>query len=133
MKIKMSALILILIIVPGLFAWMRPTFTPAIAGDASIASLEIVELGGMEQWILIRGQDISSPVLLWLHGGPGAAQMPIARYFNTDLEEHFIVVHWDQRGAGKSKPSHFDESTMTFKQYLKDAHELTLYLKTRFG
>jgi len=73
-----------------------------IAG--SIASLEKVNLGGMDQRLLIRGNDSSNPILLWLHGGPGASQMPVARYFNGDLEQAFVVVHWDQRGAGKSNP-----------------------------
>ena len=133
MKKKMTVFVLIWIIALCSFSWIRPTFTPAIPGKSSIASLEGIELGGMEQWILIRGQDVSNPVLLWLHGGPGAAQMAIARSFNKALEQSFLVVQWDQRGAGKSNPSDFDESTMTFEQYLQDAHELTLYLKIRFG
>lgn len=98
----------------------------------SIASLEKVAVGSMDQWILIRGQDISNPILLWLHGGPGAAQIPVARYFNGELEKDFVVVHWDQRGAGKSNPLDFDEQTMTFQQFLADAHELTRYLEARF-
>lgn len=114
-----------------------PARTPLFTDDrgkklpGSIASLEKVELGGMEQWILIRGRDLGNPVLLWLHGGPGAAQIPIARYFNGELEDHFIVVHWDQRGTGKSNPRNFDEQTMTFNNFLSDAHELTQYLKNR--
>jgi pimeloyl-ACP methyl ester carboxylesterase len=72
-------------------------------------------------------------VLLWLHGGPGAAQMPVANAFNGALEQEFVVVHWDQRGAGKSNPPDFDESSMTFQQYLDDAHTLTGYLQQRFG
>lgn len=59
--------------------------------------------------------------------------MPIARRSTGKLEEHFIVVHWDQRGAGKSNPADFDEATMTFEQYIDDAHELTGILKQRFG
>lgn len=98
----------------------------------SIAALEKVELGDMEQWILIRGDDKNNPVLLWLHGGPGAAQMPIARHFNGALESEFIVVHWDQRGAGKSNPPDFNEETMTVERFIADTHELTLYLKERF-
>jgi pimeloyl-ACP methyl ester carboxylesterase len=118
---------------------LRAGSTPPILDEqgqplpVSIASLEKIELGGMEQWLLMRGESTSNPVLLWLHGGPGAAQMPVARSFNGALEEHFIVVHWDQRGAGKSNPANFDESSMTFQQYLDDAHDLTLYLKSRFG
>jgi pimeloyl-ACP methyl ester carboxylesterase len=72
-------------------------------------------------------------VLLWLHGGPGAAQMPVANAFNGALEQEFVVVHWDQRGAGKSNPPDFDESSMTFQQYLDDTHTLTGYLQQRFG
>lgn len=99
----------------------------------SIATLEKVELGGMEQWILIRGKSVENPVLLWLHGGPGAAQMPTARYFNGNLESEFIVVHWDQRGAGKSNPPDFDDRTMTVDRFIADTVELTSYLQDRFG
>lgn len=95
----------------------------------SIATLEKVKLGGMQQWILIRGEDISNPVLLWLHGGPGSSQMPVAHNFDKRLEKEFIVVHWDQRGAGKSNPPDFREETMTFEQFVSDAHQLTQYLK----
>ena len=42
----------------------------------------------------------------------------VARYFNGALEGDFTVVHWDQRGAGKSNPPDFDESTMTFLQFI---------------
>ena len=65
----------------------------------------------MEQWILIRGMDRDNPVLLWLHGGPGSAEMPIARRSTRGLEEHFVVVHWDHRGDGKSNPADFDEAS----------------------
>lgn len=58
--------------------------------------------------------------------------MPVARSFNADLEKDFLVVHWNQRGAGKSNPGDFDESTMTFQQFLEDGHELTEVLKERF-
>ena len=68
----------------------------------SIASLEPVTLGGMTQWLLIRGQQRSLPVLLWLHGGPGGAQIGWARAFQRELEKHFVVVNWGQRGAGLS-------------------------------
>ncbi len=94
--------------------------------------LEKVEIGGMQQWIMANGKSSDLPVLLWLHGGPGAAQMPVARYFNHHLEEDFIVVHWDQRGAGKSNPRDFDESTMTVEQYIADVHHMTQFLKKKF-
>ncbi len=110
---------------------MKGRTTP-IAAPNSVAVLEPVNLGDMEQWLLIRGEDRENPVLLWLHGGPGSAQMPITHAFNSNLEKDFIVVHWDQRGAGKSNPQDFDESTMSIEQYIQDAHELTLFLKEEY-
>jgi pimeloyl-ACP methyl ester carboxylesterase len=71
--------------------------------------------------------------LLWLHGGPGAAQIPVHRAFNKDLEKEFVVVHWDQRGAGKSNHSGFSEETMTLDRFIEDVHEMTQYLKERSG
>lgn len=113
--------------------------TPVIpdSGDGSdgpsIAVLESVELGGVEQWILIRGRSVRNPVLLWLHGGPGSAQMPIAHEYASGLEDEFIVVHWDQRGAGKSNRRGFDSDTMTIDHFVEDARELIVYLQTRTG
>ena len=129
--VRISVLILVLALTGCAFT---PSFRDA-AGKLppqSIAALEKHTLGGMEQWLLIRGQDTRNPVLLWLHGGPGAAQMPIARRTTGALEADYVMVHWDQRGAGKSNPRSFDTRTMTVEQYLTDAHELTVYLKQRF-
>lgn len=99
----------------------------------SIASLERIGLGGLEQSILIRGYDTSNPVLLWLHGGPGSSQMPVAHYVDCDLERSFTMVHWDQRGSGRSNPKDFDEQLMDYESFIEDGHELTLYLKRRFS
>ncbi len=110
-----------------------PGRTPALSGPDPIAVLEPVQVGGMTQWLLIRGQDRSAPVLLWLHGGPGAAQMPLAHATTRALERDFVVVHWDQRGAGKSNPRGFDESTMTLERFVQDAHDVTRHLQDRLG
>ncbi len=120
-----TALLVLLAASLGL-AWKAlPGRTPAITGPDPIAVLEPVEIGGMTQWLLIRGQDRSAPVLLWLNGGPGAAQMSLAHATARALERDFVVVHWDQRGAGKLNPRDFDPATMTLEQFLQDAHEVT--------
>lgn len=106
--------------------------TKEINTSNAISELISTEIGGLEQWVLIRGEDQSNPILLWLHGGPGSAQMPIHYAFNVDLEKEFVVVHWDQRGAGKSNHSGFSEETMTLDRFIEDAYELTQYLKERF-
>lgn len=97
----------------------------------SIAELEKVELGGMEQWISIRGHDKNNPVLIWIHGGPGSTQMPLAHHLDHELEKEFVIVHWDQRGAGKSNPRGFDESTMSLEQFKADGLELIEYILKR--
>ena len=127
--ISLAVLIFTLVFYLGVRAGTRPFRDKPNA----IAVLQPLNLGGMEQWILIRGEDASNPILLWLHGGPGSPQMPMAHHFDAELEKYFVVVHWDQRGAGKSNPRGFDEETMTFEQFLSDAHELTQYLQQRLG
>lgn len=112
--------------------------TPPIAGSdgkplpGSIASLEQVTLNGSRQWISIRGRDTTKPVLLFLAGGPGGSQLATARYALGGLEDHFVVVDWDQPGSGKSFDA-VDRSTMTPERYIQDAHELVLQLRQRFG
>ena len=99
----------------------------------SIAVLEPIELGGLEQWITIRGADVTKPLLLWLHGGPGSPQMPLAHHLDARLEQAFVVVHWDQRGAGKSNHGGFEEATMRLERYVDDALELIAYLRGLLG
>jgi pimeloyl-ACP methyl ester carboxylesterase len=112
-------------------------YTPSIVGAegqpvaGSIASLETVRLGGSEQWISIRGRSADNPVLLWLAGGPGGSQLATVRYHLGGLEERFVVVNWEQPGAGKSYGA-VPHSALTPERYISDAHELVLYLKERF-
>lgn len=99
-----------------------------------IVSLQKVNLGGVGQWILIRGRDRNKPVLLVLHGGPGAPLMPWVDLFQTDaLEANFVVVHWDQRGAGKSYSSALGGSDLAVDAYVDDTLELADLLIRRFG
>jgi pimeloyl-ACP methyl ester carboxylesterase len=112
--------------------------TPAITDaqgqplPGSIATLEQVTLNGSRQWVSIRGQDTSKPVLLFLAGGPGGSQLATARFALGGLEEHFVVVNWDQPGAGKSFDA-VDRSTLTPERYIEDAHALILQMRARFG
>jgi pimeloyl-ACP methyl ester carboxylesterase len=98
----------------------------------SIAVLEKVKLGGSEEWISIRGKDLHNPVLLFLAGGPGGSQMVAERRSLAGLEDRFVVVNWEQPGAGKSFDA-VDRSKLTPDRYITDAHELVLNLRQRFG
>ena len=98
----------------------------------SIASIERVRIGGIDQTVLLRGHDARAPVLLILHGGPGGSAMPLVHVFSSKLEERFVVVNWDQRGAGKSYSPQIPSSSMTVEQFVRDCLELSEYLRRRF-
>lgn len=121
-----------------LVAWVSLEFvltrggTPPIEGEHAVAELTTVELGGAEQWILIRGQDRRNPALLWLHGGPGMPAMYLAHAFQQELEHDFVVVHWDRLGAGKSYGA-AGERPISVRRRIDDTIELTNVLRERFG
>lgn len=98
----------------------------------SVALLETVSLGGLDQSILIRGRDGAAPVVLFLHGGPGMPMMYLAHEFQRALEDAFVAVQWDQRGAGKSYSDEIPVETMNVEQVLSDARELIDHLRVRF-
>ena len=112
--------------------------TPAIRDTSgrpvpgSIARLERVRLGGVEQSILIRGADSTRPVVLFLHGGPGMPAMFLAHAFQRPLERDFVVVQWDRRGAGKSYAARVPAESLTVRRLLDDLYELTMLLRIRF-
>ena len=109
------------------------TSTPPMGTPNGIAELKPVELNGYPQWLLIRGQDVSRPLLLFLHGGPGESNMWTAHYAMKELEQYFICVNWDQRGTGKSfRPGPSPES-MTIDQFVQDTIALIELLRSRFG
>ncbi|HET9589643.1 MAG TPA: alpha/beta hydrolase, partial [Anaerolineales bacterium] len=128
----MMAVGLIAITMSQFFAMTPPiTDTQGNAISGSIASLEKVKLNGSEQWISIRGKDRSKPVLLFLAGGPGGSQLVTARRALAGLADHFVVVNWEQPGAGKSFDA-VDRSTLTPERYITDGLELVSYLQKRF-
>jgi pimeloyl-ACP methyl ester carboxylesterase len=106
--------------------------TPGIDSPRSVSSLERLEIGGVPQWILIRGHDRTRPLLLFLHGGPGMPAMFLAHAVQRDMERDFVVVHWDRRGAGKSFDAMSRSSTLSVSQTLEDTSELTRSLRARF-
>jgi pimeloyl-ACP methyl ester carboxylesterase len=114
-----------------LYLWLTPGRTTAIHGPNSIASLERIRIGDVDQYILVRGNDSSLPVLLFLHGGPGMPAMYLAHAFQRELEKEFVVVQWDRRAAGKSYREDIS-NTLTTEQLVADTVELTNMLRARF-
>jgi hypothetical protein len=113
-------------------AALRRAGTPPIGTSDGIASLEQVELNGEPQWALLRGRDASKPLLIYVHGGPGSAEMALAHRSMALLEGHFVCVNWDQRGAGKSFAPGADPQTMKIARFVDDTIALIELLRARF-
>ncbi len=107
----------------------------AIRSPDGINSLEPVRIGGIEQWIEVRGQNVNNPILLFIHGGPGLAFIPLAGAFQDPWEKYFTVVQWDQRGAGKTYASNDKElqhRTINVPQMERDTLDVVNYVRNRF-
>jgi pimeloyl-ACP methyl ester carboxylesterase len=103
----------------------------AIARPNGIDEARFVEVGGIQQWITIRGEDRNNPVLLFLHGGPGDATNPWGYAGFRLWLKHFTVVQWDQRGAGRTFGNNPDAppQAITLPRMTQDGVELTDVLR----
>lgn len=95
----------------------------------------LVTIGGIPQWVSVRGRHRSKPLLLVLHGGPGFTLSPVSYHYMRDWEEHFTVVQWDQRGAGKTYAANDPkkiEATLSIDRMVADAQGLIGYLREKY-
>lgn len=103
------------------------------AATQRIAHDDFVRIGGIEQWLSIRGASAEAPILLFLHGGPGEAMSPFASML-APWERVFTVALWDQRGAGKTFGRQRDaQGEMSLSRLTADVLELAEHLRHRFG
>lgn len=124
--LKFLSILFLLFIVVGL---IRPTWTPGIKEENSISELRKVNIGDTELEIMIRGNDRDNPVLIFVHGGPCCSEIPYVRKYQEELEQDFTIVHYDQRGSGKSYVFGEDYSEMTAVTHANDLVELTKYIE----
>jgi proline iminopeptidase len=119
-------------------ALARPATTAPIVGPdgqvlpGSIAELATVRIGGVDQGIMLRGESVDAPVLLFLEGGPGGTAVGSMRIAGEPLERSFVVATWDQRGTGRSASALEHAETITLEQSIRDALAVTDYLRERF-
>jgi pimeloyl-ACP methyl ester carboxylesterase len=104
----------------------------AIDRQRGIDEAGYVRIGGIDQWIQIRGDDRRNPVLLWLNGGPGFSTISGTRLVR-DWEKHFTVVMWDQRGEGRTylRTGAKGSGPMTVDRMTEDGIEVAEYLRRR--
>ena len=108
------------------------SYTPPVWTKNPVAELVETSVNDDRQWLLKRGCDRQNPLILFLHGGPGMPAMFTAHRFQRALERHFVIIHWDQRGAGKSFHAGLNPKTMTISQLIRDAEVVIEKLLTEF-
>jgi pimeloyl-ACP methyl ester carboxylesterase len=105
-----------------------------ITTPEGIVEEQFVKIGGINQWITIRGEDRRNPVLFFVHGGPGAVYSiftPMLRPW----EKYFTIVQWDQRGAGKTlgKTGKSGTGLLSFDRLIQDGIEIAEFLRDHLG
>lgn len=99
----------------------------------SLSEKTFTKINGVKMGMIIKSKDISNPVLLFVHGGPGMPEYWLNYKYPSGLEEYFTIVWYDQRGAGLSYSSNTDADAMTTEQFVDDTIAVTNYLRERFG
>jgi pimeloyl-ACP methyl ester carboxylesterase len=93
-------------------------------------NVRYVKIGGIDQWIQIRGEDRDNPVILFVHGSPGGSTIPISSGWQP-WEKYFTIVQWEQRGAGRTFRTTGESiaATMILAQMIRDGVEVAEYLR----
>ncbi len=107
----------------------------AIATPNGIVEASFVKIGGVEQWVQVRGENRNNPVLLIVSGGPGFSLIPVGYRFLKPWEKHFTVVNWDQRGAGLTYVRNGREAGigLTIPRMVDDTIEVSDYVRKHLG
>ncbi|MES2327954.1 MAG: alpha/beta hydrolase [Bacteroidota bacterium] len=105
----------------------------SVTGSTSgIDKTENIEIGGIKQYISIKGDDSTKPILLFLHGGPGGSVIDQANSFTRELQKYFMVVQWDQRETNRTLRLNTSPIPVSLNVIQNDAHELIEYLLRQF-
>ena len=107
-----------------------------ITAPTGVQDTYATRIGGIAQWLNVRGQDRANPMILFVHGGPAAPVTPTMWEFQRPIEEYFTVANWDQRGAGKTYGANDPaqvEGTLQIDRYVADAIEVAEHLRARYG
>lgn len=124
--VKWVGILLVLLLLIGL---CFPTWTSRISKENSISELRKIKINDTSLEIMIRGNNKDNPVVLFVHGGPCCSEIPYIKKYQDWLEEDFTIVHYDQRGSGKSYEFREDYSDITAIDHVDDLIALTKYIE----
>ncbi|MDE7334585.1 MAG: alpha/beta hydrolase [Lachnospiraceae bacterium] len=100
----------------------------SIKAEKGIQEAKYITIGEIKQYIQIRGQSISNPFIIMLHGGPGNNMAYYSYRWQTLLEHKYTIVHWDQRGCGNTYYSNKNAQKPTLELLLTDLEALVTYI-----
>lgn len=116
-----------------MFFRIHNSWKTKIDTNTGIQENTYIKIGGIEQYLQIRGKDRKNPIILWLHGGPGFPLTYLTYYYQTALEKDYTIVCWEQRGCGRTFYKSKSSSNLTMEQLLIDTDEVVNYLQEHFG
>jgi len=120
------------IIMKRLLAGVMALISSLATWSQSIDSSYPIKIGGINQWVNVKGKNVKKPLLLWLHGGPGGSAMNNGDRFTKKLQDSFVVVQWDQRETGKTLSLNKSNRPLTFRLFEEDTHDIIDSLLTQF-
>jgi pimeloyl-ACP methyl ester carboxylesterase len=116
----------------SLVAYLLCLFSVATVQGQALDTAMSIPIGGIQQWVSIKGADRRNPVLLILHGGPGNSVISYSDKFTGALQKEFVVVNWDQRASGKTETLNPSPQPLTVALMTGDAVEVVRYLCKTF-
>ncbi|HEX8365899.1 MAG TPA: alpha/beta hydrolase [Allosphingosinicella sp.] len=103
--------------------------------EAPIEAQGFVPIGGIAQWVTVRGSACGNPILLFVHGGPGNPMSPFSANVFREWERDFTIVQWDQRGAGRTfgrNPATAND-VLSLERMTQDGVEIAGFLARSLG
>ncbi len=90
-------------------------------------------INGVKQYVHVISTDLDHPILVYLHGGPGDAALPLVEHFNADLSKKYTFIIWEQRGSGKSYYKFRENESLTIDNFVSDLKSLVEQLLLEFN
>ena len=133
-----SIVCLIFAVISIVIAIRNVTYITHVSKATSgVVESHYIELGGEQQYIFERGNDINNPVIIYLHGGPSSPDSYETYVFTDYLADNYTVISWDQRGCGRTYFANNDgncpDSSVDFERAVEDLDELVDYALEKYN
>ena len=101
--------------------------------DTGIQESTYIDIGGMKQYIQIRGENTDNPIMIFVHGGPASPMGYVSAYYQKELESELTIINYDQRGCGRTYYANDCSTNSNIDLLVDDLNEIVAYAKERFG